>query len=153
MNLRTCVSDLVSIILSMFSHLLIYYCLLTILLNNVILRISFTLCVHVHVCRACAVCLLSGSTGVTASPSRCMTQPSGIPILSPVLLYSPFLIRRIFDILVSPPFMSGWRYTCGRREVSSPSRVGSVVPASHSSHPAPRESENCPSANVPDSEL
>ena len=31
-------------------------------------------------------CLLSGSTDVTASPSRCMTQLSGIPILSSVLI-------------------------------------------------------------------
>ena len=30
-------------------------------------------------------CLLSGITGVTGSPSRYMTQLSGIPILSPVL--------------------------------------------------------------------
>ena len=30
-------------------------------------------------------CLLSGSTDVTASPSCYMTQPSVIPILSPVL--------------------------------------------------------------------
>ena len=30
-------------------------------------------------------CLLSGSTDVTASASLYMTQPSGIPILSPVL--------------------------------------------------------------------
>ena len=31
-------------------------------------------------------CLLSGSTNATASPSRYMTKPAGIPILSPVLL-------------------------------------------------------------------
>ena len=31
------------------------------------------------------VCLSSGSTDVTVSPSCCMTQPSGILILSPVL--------------------------------------------------------------------
>ena len=31
------------------------------------------------------VCLPSGSTDVTTSPSWYMTQPSGIPILSPVL--------------------------------------------------------------------
>ena len=30
-------------------------------------------------------CLPSGSTNATGSPSRYMTQPSGIPILSPVL--------------------------------------------------------------------
>ena len=30
-------------------------------------------------------CLPGGTTGVTASPSRYMTHPSGIPILSPVL--------------------------------------------------------------------
>ena len=30
-------------------------------------------------------CLPSGTTGVTGSPSCYMTQPSGIPILSPVL--------------------------------------------------------------------
>ena len=30
-------------------------------------------------------CLLSGSTDVAASPSQYMSQPSGIPILSPVL--------------------------------------------------------------------
>ena len=58
------------------------------------------------------VCLLSGSTDVTTSPSRYMTQPSGNPILSPVLFmhvgdpYIPlFKIRRIFDLLVSPPFL------------------------------------------------
>ena len=57
------------------------------------------------------VCLPSGSTDVTTSPSRYMTQPSGIPILSPVLFmhvgdpYIPlFKIQRIFDLLVSPPF-------------------------------------------------
>ena len=57
------------------------------------------------------VCLPSGSTDVTTSPSRYMTQPSGIPILSRVLFmhvhdpYIPyFKIRRIFDLLVSPPF-------------------------------------------------
>ena len=32
-------------------------------------------------------CLLSGITGVTGSSNHYMTQPSGIPILSPVLLY------------------------------------------------------------------
>ena len=31
------------------------------------------------------VCLPSGSTDVAASPSQYMIQPSGIPILSPVL--------------------------------------------------------------------
>ena len=31
------------------------------------------------------VCLPSGSTDVTTSPSQYMTQPSGIPIFSPVL--------------------------------------------------------------------
>ena len=31
------------------------------------------------------VCLPSGSTDVAASPSWYVTQPSGIPILSPVL--------------------------------------------------------------------
>ena len=31
------------------------------------------------------VCLPSGSTDVNTSPSRYMIQPSGIPILSPVL--------------------------------------------------------------------
>ena len=31
------------------------------------------------------VCIPSGSTGVTGLPSRYMTQPSGMPILSPVL--------------------------------------------------------------------
>ena len=30
-------------------------------------------------------CLPSGTTGVTGSPSQYMTQPSGFPILSPVL--------------------------------------------------------------------
>ena len=58
------------------------------------------------------VCLPSGSTDVTPSPSRYMTQPSGIPILSPVLFmhvgdpYIPlFKIRRIFDLLVSLHFL------------------------------------------------
>ena len=53
------------------------------------------------------VCIPSGSTDVAASPSWYMTQPSGIPILSPVLFmhvgdpYIPlFKIRRIFDLLV-----------------------------------------------------
>ena len=53
------------------------------------------------------VCLPSGSTDVAASPSWYMTQPSGIPILSPVLFmhvgdpYIPlFKIQRIFDLLV-----------------------------------------------------
>ena len=53
------------------------------------------------------VCLPSGSTDVTTSPSWYMTQPSGIPILSPVPFmhvcdpYIPlFKIRRIFDLLV-----------------------------------------------------
>ena len=62
------------------------------------------------------VCLPSGSTDVTTSPSRYMTQPSGIPILSPVLFmhvgdpYIPlFKIRRIFDLLVSPPFLVSFR--------------------------------------------
>ena len=32
------------------------------------------------------VCLPSGGTDVTASPSQYMNQPSGIPILSPVFL-------------------------------------------------------------------
>ena len=45
------------------------------------------------------VCLPSGSTDVTTSPSRYMTQPSGIPILSPVLFmhvgdpYIPLLLN------------------------------------------------------------
>ena len=62
------------------------------------------------------VCLPSGSTDVTTSPSRYMTQPSGIPILSPVLFmhvgdpYIPlFKIQRIFDLLVSPPFLVSFR--------------------------------------------
>ena len=53
------------------------------------------------------VCLPSGSTDVTTSPSRYTTQPPGIPILSPVLFMHvgnpyipPFLNRRIFDLLV-----------------------------------------------------
>ena len=53
------------------------------------------------------VCLPSGSTDVAASPSQYMIQPSGIPILSPVLFMHvgnpyipPFKIRRIFDLLV-----------------------------------------------------
>ena len=43
-------------------------------------------------------------------------QPSGIPILSPVLFMHvgdpyvpPFQIQRIFDLLVSPPFMVSFR--------------------------------------------
>ena len=62
------------------------------------------------------VCLPSGSTDVAASPSWYMTQPSGIPILSPVLFmhvgdpYIPlFKIQRIFDLLVSPPFLVSFR--------------------------------------------
>ena len=55
------------------------------------------------------VCLPSGSTDVAASPSQYMIQPSGIPILSPVLFMhvgDPYIqIRRIFDLLVSPPFL------------------------------------------------
>ena len=45
------------------------------------------------------VCLPSGSTDVTTSPSWYMTQPSGIPILSPVLfihvgdLYIPLFLN------------------------------------------------------------
>ena len=57
-------------------------------------------------------CLPSGSTDATASASRYITKPSGIPILSPVLFMHvgdpyipPFKIRRIFDLLVSPPFL------------------------------------------------
>ena len=54
------------------------------------------------------VCLPSGSTDVTTSPSQYMTQPSGIPILSPVLFMhvgDPYIsrkskIRRIFDLFV-----------------------------------------------------
>ena len=59
------------------------------------------------------VCLPSGSTDVAASPSRYMIQPSGIPILSPALFMQvgdPFFnIRRIFDLLVSPPFLVSLR--------------------------------------------
>ena len=62
------------------------------------------------------VCIPSGSTDVAASPSRYMTQSSGILILSPVLFmyvgdpYIPlFKIRRIFDLLVSPPFLVSFR--------------------------------------------
>ena len=62
------------------------------------------------------VCLPSGSTDVAASPSWYMTQPSGIPILSPVLFmhvgdpYIPlFKMRRIFDLLVLPPFLVSFR--------------------------------------------
>ena len=55
------------------------------------------------------VYLPRGSTDVTTSPSWYITQPSGIPILSPVLFMhvgDPFFkIRRIFDLLVSPPFL------------------------------------------------
>ena len=42
------------------------------------------------------VCLPSGSTDVTASPSRYMIQPSRIPILSPVLFMhvnDPYLLN------------------------------------------------------------
>ena len=67
------------------------------------------------------VCLPSGSTDVTPSPSQYMTQLSGIPILSPVLfmhvgdLYIPsFQIRRIFDLLVSPPFLVSFRQVATR---------------------------------------
>ena len=62
-------------------------------------------------------CLPSGTTGVTGSPSCYMTQPSGIPILSPVLFMHvgdpyipPFYIRRIFDLLVLPPFLVSLRH-------------------------------------------
>ena len=62
------------------------------------------------------VCLPSGSTDVTTSPSRYMTQPSRIPILSPVLFIhvgDPYIhlfkIRRIFDLLVPPPFLVSFR--------------------------------------------
>ena len=67
------------------------------------------------------VCLPSGSTDVAASPSQYMIQPSGIPILSPVLFmhvgdpYIPsFKIRRIFDLLVSPPFLVLFRQVATR---------------------------------------
>ena len=57
-------------------------------------------------CDTVLACLLSGSTNTTASPSRYITKPSGIPILSPVLfmyigdLYiPPFLIRTFFHLL------------------------------------------------------
>ena len=46
-------------------------------------------------------CLPSGSTDVTASDSRYITKPSGIPILSPVLFIrvgDPYILR--FDLLV-----------------------------------------------------
>ena len=62
------------------------------------------------------ICVPSGSTDVTTSPSRYMTQPSGIPILSPVLFmhvgdpYIPlFKMPRIFDLLVLPPFLVSFR--------------------------------------------
>ena len=50
-------------------------------------------------------CLSSGSTvDVTASPSRYITQPFAIPILSPVLFMhfgDPYIVPfRIFDLLV-----------------------------------------------------
>ena len=56
------------------------------------------------------VCLPSGSTDVAASPSQYMIQPSGIPILSPVLFMhvgDPYIL--IFDLLVSPPFLVSFR--------------------------------------------
>ena len=59
------------------------------------------------------VCLPSGSTDVTISPSQYMTQPSGIPILSPVLFMhvgDPYIpLFKIFDLLVSPPFLVSFR--------------------------------------------
>ena len=53
------------------------------------------------------VCLPSGSTDVAPSPSKYMTQPSGIPILSPVLFMhvgDPFLNSK--NLLVSLPFFA-----------------------------------------------
>ena len=53
-------------------------------------------------------CLPSGTTCVTGSPScYIMTQPSGSPILSPVLFIvdDPFLNSKNFFLLVSPPFL------------------------------------------------
>ena len=59
-------------------------------------------------------CLPSRTTGVTGSPSCYMTQPSGIPVLSPVLFMHvgdpPFLISKNFDLLVSPPFLVSLRH-------------------------------------------
>ena len=56
------------------------------------------------------VCLPSGSTDITPSPSQYMTQPS---ILSPVLVMhvgDPYiLIRIIFSLLVSPPFLVSFK--------------------------------------------
>ena len=51
-------------------------------------------------------CLPSGTAGVTGSPSWYMTQPSGIPILSPVLFthvgdpYAPLFKFDDFVLLV-----------------------------------------------------
>ena len=71
------------------------------------------LCNNIGLVLACPPC---GSTNASASPSQNMTQPSGIPILSPVLFMHvgdpyipPFNIRRIFDLLVLPPFLVSFR--------------------------------------------
>ena len=52
--------------------------------------------------------LLSGSTDASTSPRHCMTQPSGIPILSPVLFMhvgDPYTFLNAKNLLVSPPFL------------------------------------------------
>ena len=53
------------------------------------------------------VCLPSGSTDVTTSPGWYMTQPSRIPILSPVHVGDPYipLFLNSIDLLVSPPLL------------------------------------------------
>ena len=63
------------------------------------------------------VCLPSGSTDGTTSPSQCMTQPPGslscllyflcmsvIPIIIPL-----FKIQRLFNLLVSSPILVSFR--------------------------------------------
>ena len=59
-------------------------------------------------------CLLQGSTNATASPSQYMTQPSGIPILSPTLytfmhVGDPFLNSKNFSFSCLASFFLSFR--------------------------------------------
>ena len=51
---------------------------------------------HGDLCDNIGACLPRGSTNASASPSQYMTQPSGIPILSPVPLC--MLVIHIFPL-------------------------------------------------------
>ena len=66
-------------------NMLLMFHMLSLVCSGIVQLVLGTALMLEYLCDLVLVCLPSGSTDVTTSPSRYMFQPSGIPILSPVL--------------------------------------------------------------------